>query len=322
MRCPAVVREPKEVERLRSTLPALPPVRFREPAELYKTGLLRVQLQPERCQPLPHRLHEPLRIPAVLEPQDEVIGIAHDVRLAPDLPRSPLAREPVVEYMVQVHVRQQRRYHRPLRRPPHEVDLQSRVHGAGVQPLPNQAQHPPVPDPHLQERHQLLPVDALEVLADVHLHDPADLAPVHRVGQRVQCVVRRTPRPEPVAEAVELRLVDRIQDLLHHRSLDDLVLQRRDTERPYAPVRLGYLDPPHGFRPVRSPLHAAVQVEQPLVQPVPVLAPPHSVHARGRVSLQREVRLPQRLRRDVVQERGELLPRLPLPELPYPLRSG
>ena len=173
-----------------------------------------------------------------------------------------------------------------------------------------------------RELHQLLPVDAVEVLTDVHLHYPADLAPLHRVRQRIQRVVRRTPRPEPVVESVELRLVDRIEDLLHHRPLDDLVLQRGNTQLSHAPVRLRYLYPPDRSRPVRSTVYAVLQVKQPLGQFVPVLAPRHPVHARGRIPLQREIRCLQRLRRDVVQQRGQLLPRILLRKLPYPLRPG
>ena len=120
---PAVVREAEEVERLRTPLPALRTVRSREPAEFQQARLLRVHFQPVRCEPLPDRLHESLRIAAVLKPQDEIIGVPHEIRLAPDLPRPPFPREPAVQYVVQVHVRQQRRYHRPLRRPPHHVDL-------------------------------------------------------------------------------------------------------------------------------------------------------------------------------------------------------
>ncbi len=316
------MRQPEKIERLRPTLPALTPVRHREPAELHKTRLLRVQLQSEGRKSLPKRLHETHRIAAVLKPQDKVIGIPHDVRLAPGLPRSPLAREPVVEHVVQVHVRKQRRYRRSLRRPPHEIDFQSPVHDSGVQPLSYQAQHPLVPDAHLQKRHQPFPVDAVEEPPDVHLDNPADLAPFDRVGQCVQRVMRQAPRPEAVREAVELRFVNRVQKIVHHCPLNDLVLQRDDTERSYAPVRLWYLYPPHRLRPIRPPVHAAVQVEQTLVQPVPVFPPRHPVHARSRVTLQSVVRLLECFRRDVVQERDEFLSRLLLCELPYPLRSG
>ena len=117
------MREPEKVERLRSSFPALRTVRRCEPPELQQARLLRVHFQSERSEPLPDRLHESLRIAAVLKPQDEIIGVPHEIRLAPDLPRPPFPREPTVQHVVQVHVRQQRRYHRPLRRPPHHVDL-------------------------------------------------------------------------------------------------------------------------------------------------------------------------------------------------------
>ena len=134
--------------------------------------------------------------------------------------------------------------------------------------------------------------------------DPVDLAPFHRVRQCVQRIMRRAPRPEPVREAVETRFVNRVQEIVHHRPLNDFVLQRDNTQRPYSPVRLGNLHTPHGLRPVRSPLHAAVQVEQSLFQSVPVLTPRHPVHARGRIPLRGEIRPPQRLRRDVMRERS------------------
>ena len=66
-------------------------------------------------------------------------------------------------------------------------------------------------------------------------------------------------------------------------------------------------------------MHALVQVEQSLVQPSPVLLPPHSVHARCRISLPRDVGNPQRLRRAMLQKRSELLLGIPLYTLPYPL---
>ena len=51
--------------------------------------------------------------------------------------------------------------------------------------------------------------------------------------QRVQRIMLAAPRPEPVREPEEIFLVDRVQDL-DHRSLNDLVLQRGDAQRPLA----------------------------------------------------------------------------------------
>ncbi len=85
------------------------------------------------------------------------------------------------------------------------------------------------------------------------------------------------------------------------------------------PVRFGYLYPPGRKRPVRPAVNTVVQVEQALFQSVPVFLPCHPVHACRRILLQHEVGCFERVRRDVVQERSELLLRFPRGCLPYPL---
>jgi len=59
-------------------------------------------------------------------------------------------------------------------------------------------------------------------------------------------------------------------------------------------------------------MNTAVQVCEPGLQLCLVLAPRHTVDARGGVSLEREKRLPQAVGVDVVKQRGEpfLLPLL------------
>jgi hypothetical protein len=49
--------------------------------------------------------------------------------------------------------------------------------------------------------------------------------------ESVQRIVLATPRPEPIGEADEVLLVDRLQHR-HDRLLDDLVLQAPDAQRP------------------------------------------------------------------------------------------
>ena len=63
-----------------------------------------------------------------------------------------------------------------------------------------------------------------------------------------------------------------------------------------------------------------MQVAQPLGQTLPVFMPHHPVHTCRCLLLQREVGRFERFRRDVVQQRSELLLRLPRCCLPYPLR--
>ena len=129
------------------------------------------------------------------------------------------------------------------------------------------------------------------------------------------------PRSEPVAEAKKLHLVNRCQDHIHNRLLDDLVLQRRDPERSCSAVRLRYLYPPNRRRPVRSPsAQAPVQVEQALFQTLAVHVPRNAVNARRSVPPQGMERPVQRVRRDVVEERSETFLRVSLCSFPYPGR--
>ena len=111
------------------------------------------------------------------------------------------------------------------------------LHHAGFQPFTDQAQHAPVANPVLDEPHQPRVADVVEEPFDIGVQYP-----IHRPGldarrERVQRIVLSPSRPEAIGEAEEVRLVDGIENL-HHRTLDDLVLQRGDAERALPPVRL------------------------------------------------------------------------------------
>ena len=71
----ADVREAEEVEDLRLTLAPLPSSLGGEPPELDQPRLVRVQLQPEPRKPFTKLDPEPPRIPLVLEPDDDVVGL-------------------------------------------------------------------------------------------------------------------------------------------------------------------------------------------------------------------------------------------------------
>ena len=133
--------------------------------------------------------------------------------------------------------------------------------------------------------------------------------------------MRPPPRSEPVAEAKKLHLVNRRQDHIHNRLLDDLVLQRRDPERPCPAVRLGYLYPPNRRRPVRSPsVQTPVQVEQALFQTLAIHVPRNAVDARRSIPPQGVERPVQRVWRNMVEERSETFLRVSLCSFPYPGR--
>ena len=70
----------------------------------------------------------------------------------------------------------------------------------------------------------------IEEALDVRVEHPVHPSPVYPGVQRIERIVLATPRPEPVGEAQEVFLVDRLQDK-HDRLLDDLVLQAEDAKR-------------------------------------------------------------------------------------------
>ena len=83
-------------------------------------------------------------------------------------------------------------------------------------------------------------------------------------------------RPEAVAEPEQVLLVDALQYPVHGL-LDDLVLQRRDTQRTLASVGLGYPDSTRGLCPVGSPVNASVEVRDIGLQVALIFMPCHAV---------------------------------------------
>src|ERR671937_1017632 len=80
-RPPTRVDEPQELEGLWLSFSALLSVLGGESPEFQQARFVRVQRQAELPEALPQGDQEPLGLPAVLEPDDEVVQIAHDDHL-------------------------------------------------------------------------------------------------------------------------------------------------------------------------------------------------------------------------------------------------
>src|SRR6266568_4534168 len=66
-----------------------------------------------------------------------------------------------------------------------------------------------------------------EEVADISVEYPVHLPLGDPDRERIQRIMRATPGPEPIGETGKVLLVHRVQHL-HHRTLEDLVLQRGD----------------------------------------------------------------------------------------------
>jgi hypothetical protein len=147
-------------------------------------------------------------------------------------------------------------------------------------------------------------VDGVKEPTDVRVEHPVHPPALNPGHERVQRVMRRAPRSEPIREAKEVHLVDGVQDL-DHRPLDDFVLQRGDPERPLPPVDLRDVRPSRRLRSIRAPVDTSVKIPKVLLQIPPVVPPRHTVHPRRGVRADRPVRRPQAIDGHVMKERRE-----------------
>jgi hypothetical protein len=116
--------------------------------------------------------------------------------------------------------------------------------------------------------------------------------------------MRAAPRSEPVREPDEVLLIYGVEHL-DDSPLDDLVLQRGDTERPEPPVCLRDVHPPRRLRPVGTTVGTAEQVFEVGSQALPVGVPSHLVNTWCSLRVVRHIGGPQASQVDVVQQCGE-----------------
>jgi hypothetical protein len=156
----------------------------------------------------------------------------------------------------------------------------------------------------LEELQQPPVVDGVIEPTDVRIEHPIHLLPLDPDRERIQRVMRAAPRPKPIGKAPEVRLVDGVEHL-DDGSLEELVLQRGNAQRPLPPVRLRDIHPPRRPRPIATRVNTGVQIPKVLFEILPVVHPHHPIHPRRGLGLKRPVRRPRTVDLDVVQERGE-----------------
>jgi hypothetical protein len=103
----AIVCQPEEVERFRLTQTTPRSTLGSVSAELNESGLFRMQTERERREAFSEIVQETLRITPMLEPDDLIIGVAHDDHVAFGVTNAPL-RDPEIVDIMEVHVRKKR----------------------------------------------------------------------------------------------------------------------------------------------------------------------------------------------------------------------
>src|SRR5262245_23007044 len=91
----------------------------------------------------------------------------------------------------------------------------------------------------------------VEERLDVEFQHPASVHVHQSAPERSQRLVRRAAGPEAVAAVQEVLLVNGFERH-RHRTLQHLVLERRDAARPWSSLAFRYVHASYGWRAVRS----------------------------------------------------------------------
>src|SRR5215469_928177 len=113
--------------------------------------------------------------------------------------------------------------------------------------------------------------------------------------------MRAAARPESVRKALEVGLVDLVEDR-HHSLLNDLVLQCCDAQRALPPIGLRDVDSSRRSCPIRSTMHPVVKIAESTLQPGFILLPCHSVHSGRGLPLQSVKAFPEQIQGHMVDK--------------------
>ena len=246
---------------------------------------------------------------------DDKIVIRHSIPMPHEPPGGkspdPAERSATAPPPPQSYLLRSGRQDRALRRPLLRLDHASIFEYACRQPFGNQPDDSPVANPMLDEADQPILVDPVEKGLNVAIEHPVDPPLPDPERERIQRLMLVALRSETVAEAQELRLIDRRQDC-HHRSLDDFVLHGGDAKRPLSAIRLWNILPERRQRSIRPCVDASMQVQEVRLQAVCIFDPRHLVDARRCGLLQTGEARSQNVDVDVMQKRRQLA--LPVPD--------
>src|SRR5262245_51500293 len=125
-----------------------------------------------------------------------------------------------------------------------------------------------------------------------------------------------------VRKSKKVLLINYTEDF-HHRALDDLVFQRRDATWPFPTIRFLQIYSLGWLRPIRSPMHAPVEIDQslPQVSLLLILLPGLTIYSCCRFLFEIHVAGHQSFDRQMVQQcaKADLL--IGFRFLPYTLQS-
>src|SRR6266403_721003 len=105
-----------------------------------------------------------------------------------------------------------------------------------LEPFLDQADYSLVSDPMFHKPHQPIMLEFVEKGSNVEIQNPVHFLPHNSHPQRVQRILLSASWPESVAETQKV-LFPNLAENLPYRVLDDFILQCRDPQWPFPPIR-------------------------------------------------------------------------------------
>ena len=189
---------------------------------------------------------------------------------------SPPLVYPEVDDVMEEDVRKDWADPRSLRRPHLHRFPSAALEDAGLEPPLDQAEDPAVSNPVRQHPHQPSVVNGIEEGSDVEIEHPVHTLRHQGLFEGRQGRVGAPSRPEAVAEAQKIGLVDGVQHL-GHRPLDNFVLKRGYAERPLATVAFRDIRAAHRLGPVLPAVDPVVQMPEIALQLLLVVLHRHPI---------------------------------------------
>jgi hypothetical protein len=143
-------------------------------------------------------------------------------------------------------------------------------------------------------------IETLKAADHIQVQDPVDRLPQYPRRSRIERIVLSSTWTKAITASEECCLIDLIQDS-DDSALDDCIFQGAYPEGTLTTASFGDISPGDWLCPIGPLMHSSMQVLKPGLHVLPIRFPRHSVYTWSRVPLEREVRLPQAVHREVVE---------------------
>jgi site-specific DNA recombinase len=159
---------------------------------------------------------------------------------------------------------------------------------AGFQPFLDETHDAPVCNPVLDELYEPFMRYSVKKALNVQIEYPVHLSRQQSCVQGIQRLVLASPWTEPVGEAEKIRFVDGVQHL-DCGTLDNLIFQCRNSQRPSPPISFGDVHPSNRFCSVRSSSQSMGEVLEVGLKSLAVVLPRFTIDTRCGFLLKTEV---------------------------------